>query len=158
MALFVPLTEKAQNIVKNEMLTTKNLYHPLEGLSFTVNIDFVLGMYLISKDDIDKSIKPVILSDNADIVDLLFKAESFAKSVVTYKKRTNTIGRRVIELIFNDHITVDEPFVKKKIAKSLQQMAKEHPGEMEDIMYRLVKVAAVTSSIYGGTMSVGGIQ
>lgn len=154
MAIFVPLTNRTQQIVREEMLSTKNIYHPLSGLSFAVNIDFVFGLYVITKDDVDKSVSPVVLKDNTDIVDLLFKSESFAKNVVTYRGRTNTIGRRVVELIFNDHIVADEPFVKKKIAKSLQEIAKKYPDELEDVLYRITKIAAVTSSIYGGTMSV----
>ena len=37
MAVFVPLTTKAQNIVKNEMLATQTLWHPFKGLSFCVD-------------------------------------------------------------------------------------------------------------------------
>ena len=154
MAIFVPLTNKAQNIVKNEMLATQTLWHPFKGLSFCVDIDFVFGIWIITKDDPDKNIKPINIPDNADIIDMLFKVEDFSKSVVTYKGRTNTIGRRVVELIFNDRIQVEEPFNDKKINKSLENLAGKIPNEeLEDIMSRILKVASISSSIYGGTMS-----
>lgn len=153
MAVFVPLTNKAQNICKNELLATKTLYHPFEGLSFVVDIDFVFGMWIITKDDIDPNDKVINLPDNTDIVDLLFKAERF-NIPVTFKGKTNTIGRRVAELIFNDRINVTESLNDKKIKKLLEKIAEEVPNELEDIMYRILKVTSITSSIYGGTMSV----
>ena len=156
MAIFVPLTKKAQDIVKEEMLATKTLYAPLSGLSFSIKIDFILGVFYMTKDNMPKDTKPNIIPDSTslnDFISLIFKADKF-DTPVTYKNRTNTLGRRCIELLFNEYIRVEEKLTSKKIAKLLEEVAKNHREELEDVMYRILKVSAIVSSFVGGTISV----
>lgn len=156
MAIFVPLTNKAQNIVKNEMLATKCLYAPRSGLSFTIEKDYILGIYYMTKDEMPKDEKPTVIPDTVsvkDFLEIVYKAESFKKPV-TYYKRTNTLGRRAIELLFKDYVTIEKALDDKAVEKLLEQIVKEHPDDLEDIMYRLIRISAITSSFIGGTMSV----
>lgn len=156
MAIFVPLSQKAQDIVKNEMLSTKNLYAPDSGLSFTVEKDYILGIYYMTKDAAPKDIKPKIIPDSTSIKDfmnMVYKAESF-NTPVTYFKRTNTLGRRAVELIFKDIIKVEEALDDKKVEKLLNEIVKKKPEELENILYSIMRISAVVSSFIGGTMSV----
>ena len=156
MAIFVPLTNKAQNIVKEEMLATKTLYAPLSGLSFSIKIDFILGVFYMSKEDMPKDQKPTIIDDKVssnEIIAMVFKADNY-NTPITYKGRTNTLGRRAIELLFNDYVKIEEKLTSKKISKFLEEVAKKHPEELEEIMYRILKVSAVVSSFIGGSISV----
>ena len=156
MAIFVPLSQKAQDIVKNEMLSTKNLYAPDSGLSFTVEKDYILGIYYMTKDAAPKDIKPKIIPDSTSIKDfmnMVYKAESF-NTPVTYFKRTNTLGRRAVELIFKDIVKVEEALDDKKVEKLLNEIVKKKPEELENILYSIMRISAVVSSFIGGTMSV----
>ena len=156
MAVFVPLTNKAQTIVKDEMLATKNLYAPREGLSFTIEKDYILGIYFMTKDELNKDQSPIKIPDSTsanDFIAMVYKADSFAKPV-TYRGRTNTIGRRCVELLFNDYVKIEEKLNDKKVGKLLETIVNTHPEDLEDIMYRILKVSAVTSSFIGGTMSI----
>ena len=160
MAVFVPLTKKAQTIVKNEMLSTKNLYAPRSGLSFTVEKDYILGIYYMTKDDAPKDSKPKVISDNVSIkefIDLVYKTDSFNQPI-TYFKRTNTLGRRAVELLFKDYVKVDEALDDKKVEKLLNKIVDTHPEELENILYSIMRVSAVISSFIGGTMSVKDFQ
>ena len=156
MAVFVPLTNKAQTIVKNEMLATKSLYAPRSGLSFTIEKDYILGLYFMTKDEIPKDKQPTEIKDSVnanDFISMVYKTDSFA-TPVTYKGKTNTIGRRAVELLFNDYVDIKEKLDDKKVEKLLENIVETHPDDLEDIMYRIMKVSAVTSSFIGGTMSV----
>ena len=153
MAVFVPLTNKAQKIVKEEMLTTKNLWHPVKGLSYTIEKDFVLGIYTMTKDDAPSDSKVTNLSNSDNIVQKLLESDHMY-DLVNYKSRTNTIGRRVVEVIFNDIIQVKEPIDEKKLAAFLEKVAKEDANSLEDIMYKVIQVSKAVSSIFGGTMSI----
>lgn len=153
MSVFVPLTDKAQKIVKEKMLATKNLWHPVKGLSYTIEKDFVLGIYTMTKDDAPTDSKVTTLSNSDNIVQRLIESDHMY-NLVNYKGRTNTIGRRVVEILFNDTIQVKEAVDEKKLSSYLEKVAKEDPDSLEDVMYRVIQVSKVISSIFGGTMSV----
>lgn len=152
MSVFVPLTETSQKLVKENMLATKNLYHPLKGLSFTIEKDFVLGIYVMTRDDAKDPNNVEKLADNTDIIDKLFTTEDFSQ-MIQYKGRTNTLGRRVLELLFNDLIKVNEAIDQKKLASYLEDLVKIKPEILEEVMYRIIRVSATVSTIFGGTMS-----
>lgn len=156
MAIFVPLSNRAQQIAKDEMLATKVLYAPLSGLSFNIKIDFILGIFYMTKDNIAKDQEVKVIPDSVslnDFMSMIFKAERF-DIPVTYKGRTNTLGRRAVELLFNDYVKIEEKLNSKKVQILLEEVAKSHRDDLEDVMYRLLKVSAVVSSFIGGTMSV----
>lgn len=153
MSVFVPLTDKAQKIVKEKMLATKNLWHPVKGLSYTIEKDFVLGIYTMTKDDATADSKVTTLSNSDNIIQRLIESDHMY-NLVNYKGRTNTIGRRVVEILFNDTIQVKEAVDEKKLSSYLEKVAKEDPDSLEDVMYHVIQVSKVISSIFGGTMSV----
>lgn len=153
MAVFVPLTNKAQKIVKEQMLATVNLWHPVKGLSYTIEKDFVLGIYTMTKDDAPTNSTVMDLPDDDDIVSRMLQSDNMYY-LVKYKNRTNTIGRRVTELIFNDIIEVKEAVDEKILASYLERIARYNSHLLEDIMYKVLQVSKAVSSIFGGTMSI----
>lgn len=153
MAVFVPLTEKAQKIARESFLATKNMFHPdsTKGLSLSIEKDFVLGVYVITRDEPTNDL-PIKLSDDIDIFEYLYKTESFGK-MVTYRGKTNTIGRRAAEIIFKDKVNITAPLTEKVLAKELEKFTYDS-DLLADIIYEIVQVNSITSTIFGGTMSI----
>ena len=151
MGIFLPLTKEAQDEAKKKMLSIKSIYHPMSGLSLSLERDFVLGIYFLTKDDASGS--PTKYDDSVDLVDVVkHLAKDFDKPVI-YRGRQNTMGRRAIEVVFEDKVQITEPITGKKLEAILEKFSGD-PKWLADCMFVLEHLGGYASSLVGGSMSI----
>lgn len=152
MAVFVPLTKESQ-AEASKMLSSKNIFGPSGDLSLTLKKDFPTCVYFITRIGPNKSKPCKVIDSNVSLLtDYLYQVEDFSE-FIEYRGRRNSIGRRIIEIIFEDKVEINEPISSKKLANLLKQFS-DNGEYVIKIMAEIMKIAMPISSIMGGTISV----
>ena len=126
MAVYLPLSQKAQEEGKEIMLSSFNLLKPATGLPITVSSqDIVLGCYWLTKIVEDKngegkvfsSAQEAILAHNLGTLDLR------AKIKVNIKKEKGLVETSLGRILFNEALPRDLPFQNEHFdSKKLQKL------------------------------------
>ena len=151
MGIFLPLTKDAQDEAKQKMLSINSIFHPMSGLSLSLERDFVLGIYFLTKDEASGS--PKQYDDSMDLVDEMSHMTTGFEKAIIYRGRQNSIGRRALESVFEDKIQIKEPITGKKLEAILEKFSDE-PHWLADKMFILQHLGAYASSLVGGSMSI----
>lgn len=119
MAIFLPVTKKAQELVRNKMLIGKDITSSKgdQNMSIEFKKDQPLAIWYMTQDYKGPPIKnPPVVTTIEECEKIAFENNEPAFPVI-YNKRLTTAGRAIFEIATT--IPVDEPITKKKVHKLL---------------------------------------
>ena len=152
MAVFVPLTKESQAEAER-MLASKNIWNPRSGLSVALEKEFPAVCFFITRLEPNKSKPCKIIDQNVSLIDeYLLQVEDFSE-FIEYRGRRNSVGRRIIEVVFDDKIEVNEPVTTKKLESLFEKFSDD--GEfIVKTVGKVQKISMPISSIMGGSISI----
>lgn len=136
MAIYLPLSKKAQEEARDLMLTTKNLLKPANGNPMVnASKDIVLGIYLLTvldenkkaQDKIFSSFKEALVAYDFDYIKMSDKIKIYIKGkedLFTQKKnlkKGKTIETSIGRIFFNELLPESYDFINEKINKKYLQ-------------------------------------
>ena len=134
MAIFLPVTKKAQDLVKSKLLIGKDIVSSKgdDDMSIEFKKDQPLAIWYMTQDYKGPKIEnPPVVTTIEECEKVIFDNNEPAFPVI-FNKRLTTAGRAIFELATT--VQVDEPITKKKVHKILYNLR----GKMdtEEIFHR----------------------
>ena len=155
MAIFLPITQKAQDMVREKMLIGKDLTSSKgdQNMSIEFKKDQPLAIWYMTQDYKGPPIKnPPVVNTIEDCEKVIFDNNEPTFPVI-FNKRLTTAGRAIFELATT--IQVDEPITKKKVHKLLYALRDRM--DSEEIVHRagvLGKHACKMTPIIGKSLDI----
>jgi len=133
MAVYIPISDKAKEEIKEKMLITKNFINPSDGgLSTTPSQDIILGIYALTADKFP---------------DFLTKSE--------YKGSIITKGKQIFNnCLPQDYPVIDEVVTKSNLMKILNDININYSEDVMSLVLDNIKITGFKwSTFYGVTIS-----
>lgn len=152
MAIFVPLTKESQEEAIKKMLPSNNIWHPLGvSLSLVLEKDFPTAMYFITKPEPTGT--PRKINNDVDVLSLIDKTEDFSQRI-EYRGRVNSFGRRILEVICDDHLEIDYAVDAKKLNKLFEKLTVYGGKYVTDVIYKVQLAGGKITSLMGGDIGI----
>ncbi len=173
MAVYLPLSEKAQKEARELMLSSRNLLKPATGVPIVAPTqDIVLGCYWITKllplkekekgkekDNIKyfSSLEEAILAYETGRVNLRERIKVLLPPEKSPNKKETLIETSVGRILFNDALPKDYPFINdlmdsKKLEKLVSEIIENYPEkETEEFLDKIKHLGFEASTISGIT-------
>ena len=151
MAIFHPLTDKAQEEAASKMMRVESGENS-QAVTFELSKEMCVGLYLITK-DVKLTKSPVFVSDK----DLEEATDPYIP--VVYKHRTTTMGKA----IFNSCLPKGFPFYDKQVTKGvinglIPQMVTKYKEEAVEAFSKLEKVGFKFSTIIAPSITLDNLE
>lgn len=134
MAIFLPITEEAQNEAKEKMLASSGLDAPTgdSDLSIQFNIDMHLGSFYLTQPPSSNKIEATFVTGDYEKMKSLAYSKSEFTIPVKYNNEITSIGRAMSEEILG--IPVKEVINKKNNKKIMMWPLRKKYGDKEAVM------------------------
>jgi len=151
MAVYLPLTEKAQMEAKQKMMVSKTIFGPSgRDLAIVMKNDVVFGVYCLTANP-NKTAKK-LTAQNIHELEALMIHYSDPTIPVTYKSKETTLGRAIVSDIVG--VPVEKQWKKKDITNVFVELAeKEEPKVVMEKMDELMRVAMIAPTLMGKAMT-----
>lgn len=151
MAVYLPLTAKAQAEAKQKMMVSKSIFGPsARDLAVVMKNDVVFGVYCLTAEP-NKTAKEQTASNIHDLQVLMLKF-SDPTVPVKYKSKETTVGRAIVSEIIG--VPVEKQLKKKDITNIFLGLAEqEQPTDVMNKMNELMKVAMIAPTLMGKAMT-----
>lgn len=149
MAVYLPVTKRAQDEARTKMLAAQDIYAPTGGYSLVMKNDVVYGVYLLTAEP--SAGKPRSANTVEDLIKILLSTADPTTSTV-YKGTQSSVGRL---LLFSITGTLVKDQVRKKTLSVLLDdvLAKHGPEKFADICSRIVQLAVKIPTLAGKVMA-----
>lgn len=153
MAIYLPLTDKAQKIAKEKMLIGSDFAGSKgDGLSIDFNKDISLGIYYLTRPYEGKPIKPVKVETPDEAEKIIFDNNDPGTPVI-YNGKENTAGRAIFEMCIGVHI--EEQLNKKKVVKLFESLTDKMPARvLFKNIAKLIRYGCKMASLVGKTIDI----
>jgi len=148
MAIYHPITNEAQDEVKNRMMRVEGGEND-NSVTFEISKEMAVGLYTLTK-DVRKSRSPIAVSEK----DLQSATDPYIP--VVYRKQTTTMGKAIFNSVFPSDYPFFNGLATKKLVNNMipdilkrygQDQAIETFSKLKDIAFKFATISSPTISI-----------